>query len=219
LKEFWHVGRELPPQHPLRAEYADNVWPSEVPELQEAALGLFEQLEMTSDTLLRALGDYFELEDREFFVKACKDGNSILRAIHYPPLLPEMDQRAVRAAAHEDINMITLLCEATTSGLEILTRDGEWVGIEALKGQIVVDAGDMLSRLTNNVIPATTHRVVNPEGSNSTRYSLPFFVHPYSDFNIECLPCCASAEDPAKYPPITAGEFLTQRLKEIGLIK
>ncbi|HEY9722658.1 MAG TPA: 2-oxoglutarate and iron-dependent oxygenase domain-containing protein [Oscillatoriaceae cyanobacterium] len=219
LKEFWHIGRELAAGHPYRAEYADNVWPSEMPELKDVTLTLFAQLDHTAEVLLRALGDYFQLDDRETFVKAVKDGNSVMRAIHYPPLRPEMDPRAVRAAAHEDINMITILCEATDGGLEILTHEGEWIEIDALEGQLVVDSGDMLSRFTNDVIPATTHRVVNPKGENRERYSLPFFVHPYSGFNLECLPCCNTAENPAKYPPITAGEFLTQRLREIGLLK
>lgn len=219
LKEFWHVGRELAAGHPYRSEYADNVWPAELPELKETVLTLFSQLDYAAEVMLRALGDYFELPDRETFVDAVKDGNSIMRAIHYPPLTPEMDPNAVRAAAHEDINMITILCEATDGGLEILTHEGEWIGIDALEGQLIVDSGDMLSRLTNDVIPATTHRVVNPEGENRPRYSLPFFVHPYSAFNIECLPCCDTPENPSKYPPITAGDFLTQRLREIGLLK
>lgn len=219
LKEFWHVGQELPTGHAYKDQYPDNVWPSELPELKEVALTLFDQLEGNARTLLRALGDYFELEDRDYFVKAIKDGNHVLRAIHYPPLQPGMDPHAVRAAAHEDINMITILPEATSSGLEILTREGEWVAVAPLPGQLIVDAGDMLSRLTNNVIPATTHRVVNPEGENSVRYSLPFFVHPYSDFNLEVLPQCVTDALPAKYPPITAGAFLNQRLREIGLLK
>jgi isopenicillin N synthase-like dioxygenase len=218
LKEFWHVGRELGEQAPT-ADYPANVWPTEIAEFKETNLGLYAQLEETARILMRALGDYFELEDREYFRKAIEGGNTILRAIHYPPLLPHMDPRAVRAAAHEDINMITILCEATSSGLEILTHEGEWMGIDALEGQLVVDAGDMLSRLTNNVIPSTTHRVVNPEGENTARYSLPFFVHPYSEFDITCLPQCDTPENPAKYPPITAGEFLKQRLREIGLLK
>lgn len=219
LKEFWHIGRELAAGHPYRSEYPDNVWPAEMPELKETTLTLFSQLDYTAEVMLRALGDYFQLADRETFVKAIQDGNSVMRAIHYPPLTPEMDPNAVRAAAHEDINMITILCEATDGGLEILTHEGEWLAIDALEGQLVVDSGDMLSRFTNDVIPATTHRVVNPQGENRARYSLPFFVHPYSAFNLECLPECVTAENPAKYPPITAGEFLTQRLREIGLLK
>ena len=219
LKEFWHVGREVGPGHPMEHRYPANVWPEELPALQRVALQLFDQLEANARTLLRALGDYFELADRDYFVKAIENGNHVLRAIHYPPLQAEMDPHAVRAAAHEDINMITILPEATSSGLELLTREGEWLPIQSLAGQLIVDAGDMLSRLTNDVIPATTHRVVNPEGENVVRYSMPYFVHPHPDFLIECLPQCDTAEHPAKYPPITAGDFLTQRLREIGLLK
>lgn len=219
LKEFWHIGRELAAGHPYRSEYPDNVWPAELPELKETTLTLFSQLDYTAEVMLRALGDYFRLADRETFVKSIKDGNSVMRAIHYPPLTPEMDPNAVRAAAHEDINMITILCEATDGGLEILTHEGEWLAIDALAGQLVVDSGDMLSRFTNGVVPSTTHRVVNPKGENRPRYSLPFFVHPFSAFNLECLPECVTPENPAKYAPITAGEFLAQRLREIGLLK
>ena len=143
-----------------------------------------------------------------------------VRAIHYPPLGPEADPRAVRAAAHEDINMITLLCEATSSGLELLTRQGEWLPVDALEGQIVVDAGDMLQRVTNHVIPSTTHRVVNPPGdANEPRYSMPYFVHPFSACNLEVLPRFVTPDEPARYEPITADAFLTERLREIGLLK
>jgi len=144
-------------------------------------------------------------------------GNSILRVIHYPPVEPE-SAPAVRAAAHEDINLITLLCEATDSGLEILTRDGEWMPVETGPGQIVVDAGDMLSRFTNETVPATTHRVVNPlENAARDRYSMPFFVHPYPACDLTIQERFVSADNPARYPPITAGAFLEQRLREIGL--
>jgi isopenicillin N synthase-like dioxygenase len=144
-------------------------------------------------------------------------GNSVLRVIHYPPVAPELDP-AVRAAAHEDINLITLLCEATGSGLEILTRDGSWMPVETGEGQIVVDAGDMLSRVTNRVVPATTHRVVNPPSAlNRERYSMPFFVHPYPSCDLTVLDRFVSPERPAQFPPITAGAFLDQRLREIGL--
>jgi len=146
-------------------------------------------------------------------------GNSILRVIHYPPVRPDQAP-AVRAAAHEDINLITLLCEATDSGLEILTRQGEWMAVETGPGQIVVDAGDMLSRFTNEVVPAATHRVVNPaENAARDRYSMPFFVHPYSACDLTINERFVSADNPPKYPPITAGQFLEQRLREIGLKK
>ena len=150
-----------------------------------------------------------------------QDGNSILRLIHYPPLKKRFIPGAVRAAEHEDINLITLLCEATSSGLEILTREGKWLAIEALKGQIVVDSGDMLSRVTNDVVPSTTHRVVNPPSAekDEVRYSMPFFVHPYPDCVLAPLPQCETPDNPRKHAPITADAYLQQRLREIGLIK
>jgi isopenicillin N synthase-like dioxygenase len=218
LKEFWHVGQELPAGHPYRAEYADNVWPKEIPDLREKTLTLYRGLEGVASLLLEALAEYFEIPPATFS-SMMKDGNSILRVIHYPPVAPGTDP-AVRAAAHEDINLITLLCEATGSGLEILTRDGQWLAIEAPPGQIVVDAGDMLSRFTNEVVPATTHRVVNPPSAvNRERYSMPFFVHPYSACPLDIPERFISPDRPPKFPPITAGEFLDQRLREIGLKK
>lgn len=218
LKEFWHTGRELPEGHPFRAEYPDNVWPAEIADLKPAVLGLYQQLDSCVDTFLFALAEYFGLPQRTFS-DMVKDGNSVLRAIHYPPLPPDADPRAVRAAAHEDINMITMLVEATSSGLELLTRQGEWMPITALEGQIVVDAGDMLARVTNHVIPSTTHRVVNPAGDrNEPRYSLPFFVHPYAACDLTALDCFVTPENPRQDPPITAGEYLNQRLREIGLL-
>lgn len=219
LKEFWHTGPELPEGHAYRAEYPDNVWPTELPQLKPVMTQLYQDLQSTAEIMLEALGEYFDLP-KETFRDMVKDGNSIIRSIHYPPLEEGMDPRAVRAAAHEDINMITLLCEATEAGLEILTHTGEWVGVSALSGQIVVDAGDMLSRVTNEVIPSTTHRVVNPpDGRNVSRYSMPFFVHPYSACDLTVLDRFVSEENPAKFPPITAGAFLEQRLREIGLLK
>lgn len=219
LKEFWHVGQELPADHPLAAVYTPNVWPSEIPGLRDKVMQLYNALQDSSYVMLQALAEYFELPINTFS-DMVKDGNHILRAIHYPPLGPEAPDGAVRAAAHEDINMITILCEATSSGLEILTHDGEWVAIEALSGQFVVDSGDMLARVTNGVIPATTHRVVNPPSERNTeRYSLPFFVHPYPDCDLTVLPAFTGADNPAKWPPITADQFLKQRLREIGLLK
>jgi isopenicillin N synthase-like dioxygenase len=149
------------------------------------------------------------------------EGNSILRLIHYPPLKDRFVPGAVRAAEHEDINLITLLCEGTSSGLEILTRDGEWMPVDTLRGQIVVDSGDMLSRVTNEVIPATTHRVVNPPSpaEDRVRYSLPFFVHPYPDCVLKPLAVTETKDNPARFAPITADAFLRQRLREIGLLK
>ncbi|MFY0545984.1 isopenicillin N synthase family dioxygenase [Brevibacillus sp. H7] len=218
LKEFWHVGQELPVGHPLTAEYPANVWPQELPELRKHALSFYRELERVARNMLEALALHMDLR-LDFFSDMIKDGNSVLRAIHYPPLDSSMHPDAIRAAEHEDINLITLLVESTASGLELLTREGEWMPVIAKKGQIIVDAGDMLSRITNEVIPATTHRVVNPKGENTSRYSMPFFVHPYSSCLLETIPSCVTEENPEKYPPITAGDFLYERLVEIGLIK
>lgn len=219
LKEFWHVGQELPEGHPLRSEYPPNVWPEEeVPGITDPTVRLYRSLERVAENLLRALAEHFGLP-RETFASMMGWGNSVLRIIHYPPVSPEHDP-AVRASAHEDINLITLLCEATDSGLEILTRDGEWLPVESGEGQILVDAGDMLSRVTNGVVPATTHRVVNPPGSlNRERYSMPFFVHPYPACDLTVLDRFVSEDAPPRFPPITAGEFLDQRLRAIGLKK
>ena len=218
LKEFWHVGQEPPAGHPLWEEYPANVWPSEIPKIEEPTVRLYKSLERVAENLLRALAESFGLP-RDTFSSMMDVGNSVLRIIHYPPVLPEHDP-AVRAAAHEDINLITLLCEATDSGLEILTRDGEWMPVESGPGQIVMDAGDMLSRFTNEVIPATTHRVVNPAAdAGRDRFSMPFFVHPYPSCDLTVQERFVSADRPAKFPPITAGEFLEQRLREIGLKK
>jgi isopenicillin N synthase-like dioxygenase len=221
LKEFWHVGQEPPAGHPYRQEYPANVWPAEIPELREPTLRLYRGLEGVAASLLRALAEFFALPE-ETFASMMEMGNSILRVLHYPPVRPEQIP-AVRAAAHEDINLITLLCEATDSGLEILTREGDWMPVETGPGQIVVDAGDMLSRFTNEVIPATTHRVVNPAGSiakaGRDRYSIPFFVHPYSACDLTIHERFVDAEHPPKHAPITAGDFLQQRLREIGLKK
>jgi isopenicillin N synthase-like dioxygenase len=219
LKEFWHVGQEPPAGHPFREEYPANVWPREIPELREPTLALYAALERVAADLLRALAEYFDLP-RETFSAMMQVGNSILRVLHYPPIAPGSDP-AVRAAAHEDINLITLLCEATDSGLQLFTRDGQWLPVEARPGQIVVDAGDMLSRATNEFVPATTHRVVNPPGAGAgrDRYSMPFFVHPYSACDLTILDRFVTPERPPRYPPITAGQFLEQRLHEIGLKK
>jgi isopenicillin N synthase-like dioxygenase len=218
LKEFWHVGQELPLGHSLTSQYSANIWPEEVPELKQNALNFYRELERVARNMLEALAMHFDLRPN-FFSDMIHEGNSILRTIHYPPLDESMDPNAIRAAEHEDINLITLLVESTASGLELLTRDGEWMPVKAKPGQIIVDAGDMLSRISNEVIPATTHRVVNPAGENTARFSMPFFVHPYSNCLLETIPSCITEDNPEKYPAITAGDFLYQRLVEIGLIK
>jgi isopenicillin N synthase-like dioxygenase len=220
LKEFWHVGRELPPGHPRQPAYGSNLWPEEIPTFRAHTLQLFEALDRAAAVMLHALADWFAAP-RDTFSAMAQDGNSVLRLIHYPPLKDRFEPGAVRAAEHEDINLITLLCEGTAPGLELLTRDGQWLPVDTLAGQVVVDSGDMLSRVTNDVIPSTTHRVVNPRtpAEDLTRYSMPFFVHPYPECLLTPLASTETPENPAKYPPITADQFLRQRLREIGLIK
>lgn len=219
LKEFWHVGQELPAGHRLRAYYPDNLWPTEFPRLREVALNLYKAYESCARTLLQAIALNFELPENTF-ADMIREGNSVHRIIHYPPIEGEVPPGWVRAAAHEDINLITLLIESRGGGLEILTREGDWLPVNALEGDLIVDSGDMLSRVTNGVIPATTHRVVNPAGTVAgARYSMPFFVHPYADCSLAVMDCFVDEDLPAQWPPITADEFLTERLIEIGLLK
>lgn len=221
IKEFWHVGRETFTFKENEARYPLNIWPdAHVAGFRQSFAQLYSQLETMASTLLQATSLYLELP-RNTLADMIVDGNSIIRALHYPPLAAEQFKNgAVRAAAHEDINFITILCEATESGLELLTHDGKWLSVESGPGQMVVDSGDMLSRICNDVLPSTTHRVVNPQGSkNVARYSMPFFVHPHSRCPLDILPSCVSPQNPAKYPPIIADEFLQQRLREIGLVK
>jgi isopenicillin N synthase-like dioxygenase len=217
LKEFWHVGREFAPGHPLKNVYEPNIWPSEIPEFKEVMIELYRQLDTCSIHLLEACSIYMG-EDPGLLPGMACDGNTILRIINYPQVPADRDPAAIRAGAHEDINFITLLCEATAGGLELLKRDGTWLPIHALKGQIIVDTGDMLQNLTNGLLKSTTHRVVNPDNSRERRFSMPFFVHPRSDVSLN--PLSRSVEKTGgvkKYPDIGAGEYLNQRLKEIGL--
>lgn len=214
LKEFWHVGRELTSSSPYNGRYPENLWPSEVAQFKEVFLELYASMDQTAVLLLEAIGKALGTEP-DFFKKMIEDGNSVLRTIHYPPTKGEDTQKSVRAGAHEDINLITMLVGATDGGLELLDRDGKWLSVKTEPGQIVVDSGDMMSRLTNDVLPSTTHRVVNPKESNSTRYSMPFFVHPHDDAMISCLKSCVG--DEVKYQDITASDFLKKRLEEIGL--
>jgi isopenicillin N synthase-like dioxygenase len=217
LKEFWHVGQELASSHPLARVYPANLWPEEVPAFKPIFLELFRELERCSLHLLEACALYVG-EPTDRFSGLAKDGNSILRVIHYPPIPADSHPASIRAAAHEDINLITLLCEATAGGLELLERSGRWRPIHALKGQIVVDAGDMLQNVTNGYFKSTTHRVVNPDNSRERRFSMPFFVHPRSECSLDPLPSCvARTGGVKKHPVITAGDYLTQRLREIGL--
>jgi isopenicillin N synthase-like dioxygenase len=218
LKEFWHVGRELPAGHRYRRYMPDNLWPSEVDGFRAHLTALYDALDSTGATLLRAIARYLRLDER-FFDDKVRLGNSVLRLLHYPPV--PLDAPGVRAGAHEDINVITLLLGAEEAGLEVKTRDGQWLPITPPEGALVVNVGDMLQRLTNHYLPSTTHRVVNPapERRGFARYSTPFFLHFEPEYAIETLPGCITADAPNRYPePITADEYLQQRLREIKLI-
>jgi isopenicillin N synthase-like dioxygenase len=219
LKEFWHVGREIPRDSRHADVMPPNLWPTEVEGFREFGYGLYEALDQLGVRVLRALALYINLPEHWFDDKI-DQGNSILRPIHYPPI-ETADIPNVRAGAHEDINFITLLIGASAAGLELLGKDGKWLPVTTQGDAIVVNIGDMLQRLTNHVYPSTTHRVVNPQGDEARkpRYSIPFFLHPNPDFVIETLPSCITPDNPNRYPePITAHEYLMQRLREIRLI-
>jgi isopenicillin N synthase-like dioxygenase len=218
LKEFWHVGRSLPEGHPLAGVMAPNLWPAEVPGFRETFAQLYAAFEHAGDRILRAIALHLDLPE-DWFAATVEDGNSVMRLLHYPPLAPGAPEGAIRAAAHGDINTITLLLGAEEAGLELLTRQGKWLAVAPLPGALVVNIGDMLERLTNGHLRSTTHRVVNPTGeaARRARYSMPFFLHFRPDFMIEPLPQCVDAEHPSDSPPISAHDFLQQRLREIGL--
>jgi isopenicillin N synthase-like dioxygenase len=220
LKEFWHVGRELPEGHKFAADMQPNVWPARPEGFKETFVELFSAFDTAGDKLLSAVAWHLGLAP-DWFDPAVKDGNSVLRLLHYPPI--PADAEGVRAGAHEDINLITLLLGAEEAGLELLDRDsGKWLAVKPPEGAMVVNVGDMLQRLTNHVLPSTTHRVVNPppERRGHSRYSMPFFLHPAPDFLIRTLPQTITSDNPNRYPtPITAQDYLTERLIEIGLLK
>jgi isopenicillin N synthase-like dioxygenase len=220
LKEFWQIG-------PERAEGVEhfegrgaaepsNIWPESPPGFRQTFLQLFDALQTTGRLILKALTPGLKLA-ADFFEPRVQDRNSVLRLLHYPPVPIDADVDSVRSAAHEDINLITLLPAPRGSGLELLDRDGRWLPVATEGNNLIVDSGDMLALMTNDVIPATTHRVVNPKGANVSRYSMPFFMHPNSDVVLSCLPSCVGTG--AKYSDIRAGVFLEQRLREIGLLK
>ncbi|UYY57727.1 isopenicillin N synthase family dioxygenase [Sphingomonas sp. S2-65] len=219
LKEFWHIGRQLAAGHRFEANMSPNIWPERPEGFRETFIELFAAFDTAGDKLLSAIARYLGL-DPSWFDPAVKDGNSVLRLLHYPPVAADAPE--VRAGAHEDINLITLLLGAEEAGLELLDRDGQWLPLKPPEGAMVVNVGDMLQRLTNHVLPSTTHRVVNPpaERRGNSRYSMPFFLHPAPDFLIQTLPSTITAENPNRYPePISAHDYLHQRLVEIGLIK
>lgn len=219
LKEFWHVGRDLPPGHRFRDHMPDNIWPAELPEFRPTFEAMYAAFDAAGNRLLSAIARYLGLAP-DWFDPAVAYGNSVMRLLHYPPI--PKDAPGIRAGAHGDINLITLLLGAEEGGLQLLTRQGDWLSITPPEGAMVINCGDMLERLTNNHLPATIHRVLNPppERRHIPRYSMPFFLHLASDVLIETLPSCVDAEHPNLYPdPITANDFLVQRLIEIGLKK
>ncbi|MDP3659602.1 isopenicillin N synthase family oxygenase [Phenylobacterium sp.] len=218
LKEFWHVGRNLPTGHRYAAQMPENVWPEAPADFREEMTWLYGALDAMGARILEAIAVYLGLE-RGFFAATVSEGNSILRLLHYPPVA--FDGPHVRAGAHEDINVITLLLGAEEAGLEVLDRDGHWLPINPPEGSLVCNIGDMLQRLSNHRLPSTTHRVVNPapERRGVARYSTPFFLHFNPDYEIVTLAGCVGPDRPDRYPqPITADDFLKERLREIKLL-
>jgi len=216
LKEFWQIG-------PDNADHGDgpceavppNIWPESPAGFKDTFLALFDALQETGRVILEALTPALG-QPQDFFDALIRGRNSVLRLLHYPPVAGHDEAGGVRSAAHEDINLITLLLAPQGPGLELLDRDGRWLSVETRRDNLIVDSGDMLARMTNDVIPATTHRVVNPSVQNVSRYSMPFFMHPDADVVLRCLPSCVGAG--AKYADIRSGAFLEQRLAEIGLV-
>ena len=217
LKEFWHVGRELAAGHKFRAMMADNVWPTEIPGFRETFLELYDAFDAAGLKVLRAIARFLQV-DEDYFTDTVRDGNSVMRLLHYPPQ-PEPTGNQIRAGAHEDINTITLLLGAEEAGLELQTRDGRWLPVSPKPGELVVNIGDMLQRLTNGRLRSTSHRVVNPapDRASKARYSMPYFLHFRPDFIIEALPGTVPTGEEPKWPPISSHEYLQERLREIKL--
>lgn len=219
LKEFFQIGQEVPADDPDKADYPDNVHVEEVPAFTQLGIDLYQAFERAGGQLLRAIAIHLELPE-DYFDREIEKGNSILRAIHYPPIREEPES-AIRAEQHEDINLITLLVGASAGGLQLLNKEGEWKEVVPEQDEIVINVGDMLQRLTNNYLKSTTHRVVNPprEEWHLPRLSIPFFLHPVAGMDLTALERCVDQSNPRQYEPITAGEYLDERLKEIGLKK
>ncbi|WP_153798342.1 isopenicillin N synthase family dioxygenase [Foetidibacter luteolus] len=219
LKEFFQYGQTIEGEVFTKEDYPDNVVVNEVPEFNETIFNAYRAFEKSGKALLQAIALYLGL-DEHYFDEHIKNGNSILRCIHYPPITTE-PKSAIRAEQHEDINLITLLVGASADGLQILTKQGEWVNVTSLPEQIVVNVGDMLQRLTNNRLKSTTHRVINPARDlwHTSRFSMPFFLHPKSEMSLACLDNCVDSSHPKQYDDITAGDYLDERLREIGLKK
>ena len=215
LKEFWHFGQYVENNPKLEAEYPENVTVSELPEFNKVGKETYQQLEKTAKYVLRALALHLGLEET-YFDDFIKNGNSILRPIHYPPITSE-PKDAVRAAAHGDINLITLLMGAHGKGLQVQNHKGEWIDAIAKPDQLMINVGDMLSRLSNNKLKSTIHQVVNPprELWGSSRYSIPFFMHPISEMPLNCLENCVDEANPKQFDDITAGEYLHERLVDL----
>lgn len=222
LKEFYHIGQTVKDNDPIKAEYPDNIWPKEVTEFEAVGQEVYDTFENTGRNLLRAIAVYLGLDENYFDAKI-HNGNSILRLLHYYPVADksQIPAGAVRAAAHGDINLITLLMGGSAQGLQAQSLDGEWISVSPAPDEIVINIGDMLARLTNDRLRSTQHQVITPNEESWTkpRYSTPFFLHPRSDMDLTCLDSCVSAENPKGYPDVTAGEFLTERLIELGLRK
>ncbi|MFY0675395.1 MAG: isopenicillin N synthase family oxygenase [Bacteroidia bacterium] len=219
LKEFWHFGQYVDDNDPINEEYPENVSVEELPEFNLIGKETYQNLEKTGRYMLRAIALHLGLNEL-YFDDKIHNGNSILRPIHYPPITSE-PKNAVRAGQHEDINLITLLMGASADGLQVLNKQNEWVSVTALPDQLVVNVGDMLQRLTNGKLKSTTHRVVNPprEKWGTSRFSIPFFLHPRSEMRLDCLESCISNDQPKQFDDCSAGEYLDERLKEIGLKK
>jgi isopenicillin N synthase-like dioxygenase len=215
LKEFYHVGHQVEGANHLSA----NIWPTEIAEFRTTFEALYASLESLALRVLSIFAVVLELPI-DYFDKRIAAGETLLRILHYPPIV-DQDIPNLRAAAHEDINLITLLAGSEQDGLEVLSRQGEWVPINMIEGTIICNVGDMLQRLTNKKLPSTTHRVVNPQGdqARTSRYSLPFFVHPSPEVSLDCLASCVDEKNPKQFESTTASEYLEQRLQEIGLLK
>jgi len=219
LKEFFQIGQTVRDDDPIKSEYPENPQTSEIPAFTRLGDELYQAFEGAGAYLLKAIAEHLEL-DVDYFDTKIHNGNSILRAIHYPPITQEPDS-AIRAEQHEDINLITLLVGASAGGLQLLNAEGKWLDIVPEENEIVINVGDMLQRLTNNYLKSTTHRVVNPprEEWHKPRLSIPFFLHPRQEMDLTSLKRCITEERPLAYDPITAGEYLNERLREIGLKK
>ncbi len=219
LKEYWHFGQHVEEEEKDKYNYFPNIHVDELPDFNKVGKEAYSSLENTAKYILRALALYLNIEEN-YFDKYIKNGNSILRPIHYPPILDD-PKEAVRASAHGDINLITLLMGAHGKGLQVQHSNGEWIDAMASKNELMINIGDMLSRHTNNLLKSTVHRVINPDREllKKSRYSIPFFMHPVSEMKLNVLDSCINEDNPKSFNDITAGDFLNERLVELGLLK